>query len=321
MRGSIGLIVVGLLSAWLGLPTQAFAVPAPSANRRDTAAEPTVLHRVVWDQYEKRGTHLWSANPDGSDRRRIYTRPKGFVEEITLNRQGTVAAVSPLTLSADRAALVLVDVLGERPSRNLIEDHPKIYFVGGIGWSPSGRKLVFEGAVEKRPGDLQAYLFTIRRDGTGLRSALALGRITDDNAVELDNALVWTSEGIFHYDQEGLHRLRHGRDRVVLTGVTRQAVSGDGTWLFMERPRGQSSVLWRMHPGGSGLEKLYRMNTPGSGYTFAWQPSYDGSRMLSMLEGVAPTYEYRLIAHDATHAPLSTDSVLPFTGVAANTWN
>jgi len=308
---------VGLTLCTLAAAPAASAVP-PSGARR---SEPTVLHRVVWDQYEKRGTHLWSANPDGTDRRRIYTRSKGFVLEVTLNRQGTEAALAPLVMSAERAALIVVDVLGERPSANLIEDHPEIYFVGAIGWSPSGRKVVFEGAVEEGPGDLRSYLFTVRGDGTGLRRVLALGRITDDDVTELDNALAWTREGIFHYAQDGLHRFRHGEDPVVLTGVSRQAISGDGRWLFVERLRRQRSALWRMHPDGSGMEKLYASNAPGSAYVWSWQPSYDGERTLSVINDVDPPNSYRPVVHDATHAPLATDPLLPFTGVGAITWN
>ena len=325
MRRCVGLVMAGALLAVGLLPApSASGVPAPPGHR-DT----TVLHRVVWDQYEKRGTHLWSANPDGSDARKIYERPKGFVVDITLNRQGTEAAVAPLVLSAARMPLVVVDVMGQASPRNVLADHPEIYFVGGIGWSPNGRRLVFQGAVEVRPGDLEQFLFTVGRDGAGLRRILALGRITDNSATEIDNSLTWTAEGIFHYDRRGLSRWRHGHDRLVLGHVRRQAVSGDGSWLFLERSRGQDLAVWRMHPDGTGLERLYALNAPGYGYesapdenyTYSWQPSYDGSRMLSWLDGVAPTYQPRVVEHDATRAPLATDPTLPFSDVGAITWN
>jgi hypothetical protein len=313
------MLIVGLLPVSPASPASP-ASGAPAPTSRDDRGT-TVLHRVVWDQYEKRGTHLWSANPDGTDARKIYERPKGFVLDITLNRQGTEAAVSPTVLSAARTALVVVDVMGEAPSRNVIARHPEIYFVGGIGWSPNGRRLVFEGAVEVRPGDLEQFLFTVRRDGTGLRRVLALGRITEDSAGVIDNSLTWSPEGIFHYDEKGLHLLRHGRDRLVLGNVHRQAVSGDGNWLFLGRTHGQDRSVWRMHPDGTGLERLFDLGSPGSGFALSWQPSYDGSRLLSLLEPVPPDYEERVVVHDATQAPSALDQTLPFNGVSAITWN
>ena len=326
MRLCAGLVLAGAVLAVGPLPAPpASGVPAPPRVDRDT----TVLHRVVWDQHERRGTHLWSANPDGTDARKIYERHTGFVTGITLNRQGTEAAVAPTVLSADHAALVVVDVLGAATPVNLLEDHPEIYSVGAIGWSPSGRKLAFEGAVRSGPRDLATYLFTVRRDGGGLRRVSALGHIADPSEIGLHYSLAWTASGIFRYDGVGLHVLRHGRDSLVLRGAIRLAISGDGEWLFVERRRGQRYALWRMHPDGSALERLYALNAPGygyvsapdEGYTYYWQPSYDGSLMLSQLDGVAPTFEARVIAHDATRAPAAADVVLPFTTIGAITWN
>ena len=65
---------IGLLAAAFLLVT---AAPAPAVAARPAHPRPEVLHRVVSDQYEKKGTHLWSADPDGSDARRVYVRPQG----------------------------------------------------------------------------------------------------------------------------------------------------------------------------------------------------------------------------------------------------
>jgi len=318
------------LVATLGLTFSALAaVPAVSAAAPPPGGErggPNVLHRVVWDQYQKRGTHLWSANPDGSDARKIYTRARGFVAQISLNRQGSEAAVAPVVLSGTRAALVVVDVLGRSAPRNLLVDHPEIYAVGGIGWSPNGRRLVFEGAVGEPSHGLTAHLFTVPRDGGAVQELCSLGPIEDRSAIGLHTSLAWTPAGIFHYDQHGLHRFRAGRDPVVLRAVIGEAVSGDGQWLYIERRHGPEYAMWRMYPDGSRLARLYALNYPGfgyvsapdEGYTYYWHPSYDGAQMLSQLDG---TDGALVLVHEATRGPLETDPVLPFSSIGSITWN
>jgi hypothetical protein len=305
------------------------AAPSPADTARPVAARKSVLHRVVWDQTKKKGTHLWSANPDGSDPRRIYVRRTGFVTDIALNRQGTEAAVAPAVPSAERAALIVVDVLGRFEPENLLADHPEVRAVTTIGWSPDGRALVFEGAVGRTPHDLSSYLFKIDRDGGRLRRLQPLGRIEDRAELVQDTPLAWTEAGIFHYDERGLHRFRAGNDPVVLRGVVGQAVSGDGRWLYVERRHGRRYAMWRLHPDGTEPERLYPLNYPGygyqsapeQGYTYYWQPSYDGRTMLSALDGTAPPFLPMTIAHAATQRPTSNDPVLPFSTFGAITWN
>ena len=315
MRRSIGLLV----AAALLVP----ATPAPAVTPRPDTPRAEVLHRVVWDQYETKGTHLWSANPDGSDARKIYVRPVGFVEDVTLNRQGTEAAVAPVALRATRAALVVVDVMGGSRPQNLLADHPEIYFVGGIGWSPSGHKLVFEGSIDHGSAGLHEYLFTVRRDGTRLRRIAALGRITEVDPGVISNALAWTRSGVLYRDRAGLQLLSHGKTRTLVPGRFRQQITGDGTWLYLERLRNGRQEFWRLHPDGSGVELLYRMGEPGDGhpYVYDWAPSYDGSQMLSYLDTGGYASEYHVVTHDATRAPSSTDPTLPFSGIGAITWN
>lgn len=317
MRGWPGLLVAAALLAPLAPASAVRPEPRPSA--------PTVLHRVVWDEYQRSGTHLWSANPDGSDRRRIYVRRTGFVNNITLNRAGTQVAVAPVVLSADRAALVVVDVLGRSRPRDLLADHPEVRAVGGVGWSPDGRHVVFEGAIGD-PDDLEAALFTVRRDGGSLRRVASIGPIGDVADIVLHTSLAWTPAGIFYYDDSGLHRFRAGESPVVLRGVVGEAISGDGSWLYVERRHGGEYAMWRMHPDGSGLERLYPFNYPGygyesapdEGYTYYSQPSYDGTQMLAQLDGPAGAL---VLAHQATRAPLATDPALPFSSIGAISWN
>ena len=284
---------------------------------------------MVWDQDAKRGVHLWSANPDGSDPRRIYVRRVGFVSSISLNRRGTEAAVAPTVLSADRAALVVIDVLGGVKPQNLLVDHPEVRAVTSIGWSPNGRALVFEGTVGRASGHLTGYLFKIDRDGGRLRRLEPLGPIDDPVELVQDTPLAWTTSGIYHYDEEGLHRFRAGRDPVVLRGVVGQAVTGDGQWLYVERRHGRKYAMWRLHPDGTGLDRLYPLNypgygdasAPGQGYTYYWQPSYDGATMLSQLDGVTSPYLPMVVAHPATRSPEVGDSVLPVSTFGAVSWN
>ena len=308
---------LGLLAASAVL-APASAAPAVAARPETSRAD--VLHRVVWDQYEKKGTHLWSANPDGSDARPVYVRPLGAPYGISLNRQGTEGAVAPLVLSATRSALIRFDVMGEGESQNLIADHPEIYYVGAIGWSPNGRKLAFEGGVEVRPDVRRVLLYTVHRDGTHLRRIVSLGDPRRNET--LNEKLAWVPEGILFTDSWGLELLSHRHVERVLGGVQSLAISGDAGWLYVRRWKHGHNELWRLHPDGSGVERLFAYPDPGSGFLLDFQPSYDGSELLSWVEGTQATnFQDTAVVHDPTRPPQPGDQVLPITHLGAVSWN
>lgn len=323
-------VLTALLAAVL-TTTLAPATAPPVQAARPDRADGEVLHRVVWDEGRRNGTHLWSAEPDGSDPRPVYEHPTRFLRNVALSRQGSEAAIATIAPGGRRgASLVVVDVLGQAPPTDLLAQHPEVQMVSAVGWAPSGDALAFVGAVRRGPKPFASGLFRIDRDGGGLRRLQPLGPVRHLGELDLGSNLAWTARGVFHLDQQGvLHRFRAGKDRVALRGVTRLAVSGDGAWLFLERRRARRYAMWRMHPDGTGLERLYALNRPGygyesapdQGYTYVFQPSYDGSTMLSQLDAVPPATWSTAVTHPATRAPSPADAVLPFDTLGAITWN
>lgn len=331
MRRALAVVplVAALLATGAPPPAQAVEVVDAVGATSPARTKAQVLHRVVWDEGRKNGVHLWSARPDGSDKRKIYQRRNSFVTVIALNRRGAAAAVAPVVGEDRPAELVVVDVLGRARTVDVLTDHPEIRAVSAVGWSPSGRALVFKGAVGPTEDSLEGYLFRVDRDGGRLRRLVPLGGPVNPYVIEQETPLVWTRDGIFHHDEEGLHRVRAGRDRVVLDGVVGQAVSGDGTWLYVERLRRARYAMWRMHPDGTGLERLCPLNhpylgydsAPGQGYTYQFQPSHDGRTMLSQLDRSQTDIEPVTLAHPAMRGPVKGDRVLPVGSFGPITWN
>jgi len=284
---------------------------------------PLIVHRVVWDAaLDREGpkTQLFSAGLDGSDRRPVYKGAKNWVLDLTLSRDGRWVALAPMRMSLRRAPLVVANVLtGEH--RNLLAGNRLIDHVGGIGWAPDGRRLVFEGMYGAGPRRM-TWLWTVRRDGSGLRRLPNSGQPIDVNQVTISNSLAWTPEGIFFRAPEGLMRVRDGRVRLVARGVFRLRISGNGRWLFYERSRRSSliSSLWRMHPDGTGQQRLIARTRPHPrlGYLTSLVPDYSGRRLLTVADGPNSHLPHPPlnIVHDSSRAPRLTDQRLGFTGGA-----
>ena len=209
---------------------------------------------------------------------------------------------------------------------NLLEGNRLIDHVGGIGWAPNGRRLVFEGTYgtgERRT----TYLWTVRRDGSGLHRLADLGPPDADRAV-ISNSLAWTPEGIFYLGPEGLMRVGNGVERLVARGAFTEYISGNGRWLFFERTRrlGGVASLWRMHPDGSGLQRVIAQTRPHPrlGYLTSMVPDFTGSQLLTVAHGTDGPVPHGPVSyvHDATRAPRPGDATLDFTaGAYTVTWN
>jgi dipeptidyl aminopeptidase/acylaminoacyl peptidase len=217
-----------------------------------------VLHRVVWDEFlsHRHGIHLWSANADGSHAHRIYTSHRGFTTELTLDRSGRRVAFAPCCRD-DRPELVVVPVGGGHVLEPLAH-HPQFYFVGGIGWSPHGSRLVFEGEINRHQHLTQA-LWTVRPDGSGLHRMLRLPdpRIDDSGPNE---ALAWTRDGVLYCQAGSLRIAHHGRSRVLIRGdVFSVRISGDGRHIVTERdnPLTVRSSIWYGDADGTHQRRLW----------------------------------------------------------------
>ena len=250
----------------LGGPAGATVASAPPDAR--SAASELSQRRVVWDEYRKdrRGIHLRTARGDGSGRHRVYDSDHGFTLDLALDRGATRVAFVPCCRK-DLPILVVVPLGGGRP-REPLAKHPEIYYVGGIGWSPDGRRLAFEGLVLDGHGGSTTWLMTIRSDGSDLRRIVLLPREDPDEPFT-NQALAWTTRGILYSDGSDLRVARAGSTRVVMPRVVFVHPSGDGRHLLVTRPAADGRYrgeLWLAAPDGSDRQRIYRFpKEPGQG--------------------------------------------------------
>jgi len=212
----------------------------------------------VWDEVEpgRRGIHLRSADIDGSDQRRVYVSNLGFTTDLSLDRRGRRVAFAPCCRNR-LPRLVVARVMGGRIWKPLAR-HPEFYFVGGIGWSPHGTRLVFDGDTDVH-GRLAAGLWTVRLDGTGLRRLLQLPPPRRDQG-PINEALAWTSRGILYCDRGALRIARHGHSRVLFRHAYSVHISGDGRHIVTEH-FGRASLrqsIWYGDADGTHQRRLWR---------------------------------------------------------------
>ena len=127
----------------------AAAHTSPPGAHASVRTTPRVLHRVVWATPNVAGIHLTSAKVGGSGLRHIYNSKSGAVLYLSLDRQGRRVAFAPW-FTEDRDPLPVMEVvpvLGGKVKKPLASYPSKFDWVAGIGWSPSGRRLAFEGGV------------------------------------------------------------------------------------------------------------------------------------------------------------------------------
>ncbi len=229
VRWAVAAALVGCVLTAVGAGS---SVASPGAPGRGAPA--AVVHRVVWDQFlpGRNGVHLWSANVDGSDASPIYTSHRGFITELTLDRRGRRVAFAPCC--RDRLPRLVVAPVAGGPAQRPLAHHRQFDRVGGIGWSPHGSRLVFEGFTD-RHDRLAAALWTVRPDGSGLHRMLRLPSPRTGDS-HLNEALAWTRDGIVYAEGGALRVAQHGRSRVLIRGgVYAARISGDGRHIVTER--------------------------------------------------------------------------------------
>lgn len=259
---------------------------------------------------------VMSARLDGSDRRVLLKRSRGWVVELQLDREGRRVAFAPFRTKR-RAGLLVVGVRGGTP-RDVLADVRRFEVVSGLGWSPNGRRLAFEGTIERGGGN-QTYLWTIHRDGSHLKRRIPL------QPRSTSPSLPWTSKGIIYPHGQSIRLLRPGGDsELLLRNASDPRTSGDGRWMVVYRitDRDRTSV-WRCRPNGSNLQRLSAYPDPEVGYLPTVTPSFDGRSLLSPAD--LPSNggsDFRTIIWDAGKPPSDYDRVLRFTrGSFVVTWN
>lgn len=273
LRSSWGRLVAAALTA----VTAVGLAPLPVS-----AATDQVERRVVWDDDTPRrpGLHLFSAELDGSGRQRLFTSKKGFATALVLDRRGRRVAFAPCC-QASLPLLVVVPVLGGKALRPLAR-HPAFYFVGGIGWSPDGRRLVFEGDTD-RGGVLRSALWTVRPDGSGLRRLLRLPAPRSNRSF-INDALGWTRAGVLYSDGHRLRVASGGTSTVLLRRVRSVRVSGNGRRMVLLRPTRNGAWWWVGNVDGSGLRRVAPFASADRDRTSYWTvtPGFGGGSVLAV---------------------------------------
>ena len=304
----------------------AAAHTSPPGAHASVRTTPLVLHRVVWATPNVAGIHLTSAKGGGSGLRHIYNSKSGAVLYLSLDRQGRRVAFAPW-FTDDRDPLPVMEVvpvLGGKVKKPLASYPSKFDWVAGIGWSPSGRRLAFEGGTLNRR-HVHSALWTVRLNGTGLHRILTLPSPKGDPGTS-EGPLVWTRHGIMYVsDSHDLRIVRHGASRLVLRHVFAVRISGNGQHIVTWRAigPGHPESIWYGDPDGTRQHRMARWPWPNSGTAppgaapgyYDATPNHDGSRILAERD-VGPVVWWK-----KAQSP-KTASVIPVAGKNYPvTWN
>jgi hypothetical protein len=281
VKRTLGVLLIALaMFLGVGAATSAGA----GTGTHDRAGGRPVLHRVVWDQDipDRSGVHLRVADPDGSHAHQIYASHRGFTTALSVDRRGRRVAFAPCCRSR-LPRLVVVPLSGGR-ARQPLRHHPGFFFVGGIGWSPHGSRLVFEGEKSRPHGQIAAALWTVLPDGSGLHRVLRLPDPTTDESVP-NVALAWTRLGILYCEGDALRLAHHGRSRLLLRGAFSVRISGDGRHIVTERYNRSTyrASIWYGDADGTRQHRLWlgpgatTSHAPRYGYPV---PDFHGRRLL-----------------------------------------
>lgn len=268
---TVAVTLLGLLLLGLAAPVQA-AEAGPE--------KPAVLHRIVWADATRvnPGMHIRSMERDGAGVRAVYDWPHGFTLDLSLDRTGRRVAFSPCCRTA-LPLLVVAPVLGGK-AREPLKKGAHIDFVGGIGWSPNGKRIAFEGFSGPTESRVTT-IWTVRPNGKGLRRVLDIPSPGPHEVVSNDH-LAWTGNGILYSDGEDLRAARSGQSSLVMQNVHGVRISGDGRRLVLDRVKSGRRSVWMSRPDGTHRRKLFVQGEPGEGTLYLGvAPSYDASELLA----------------------------------------
>jgi len=270
--------VAGICATLVGLVLGLGGAPAKALDaERD---EPTVIHRVVWADSARAdpGIHIRSMEVDGSDLRSAYDWPHGFTLSLSLDPAGRRAAFAPCCRKT-RPLLVVAPVKGGKALEPL-KKSARYDAVSGIGWSPNGKRIAFEGL--SGPSDARlATIWTVRPNGKGLRKVLTRALPGPDRPA-FNETLAWTPDGILYSDGKDLRSARPGRSTLVMKNVFGVRSSGDGSRLVLDRYTKDKRSVWMSDPDGTNRRKLLVQGDPGEGTLYLdVSPSYDATELLA----------------------------------------
>jgi len=273
---------------------------------------------VVWDDFVKgrKGIHLRAAHTNGSDAARIYDSVNGFTLELSLDPGSRWVAFSPCCRDT-LPRLVVASTDGGRTKEPLAHQR-QFHSVGGIGWSPNGKQIAFEG-YSGPEGQVKRAIYTIRPSGRGLRHVLDLP-LTEDGPAS-NEALAWSRNGILYSDGQDLRIAQGGTSRLVLPRATSVRISGDGRRIVTVRPVQGERTLWVGRPDGSHQRQVATLTAPPSApFYSSITPDHGGTHLLAFRLTNEPGDSGSVVIWTVGESPASAE-VLSMHSVAAVTWN
>jgi Tol biopolymer transport system component len=259
-----------LIAIVLGLTVMGGALPAAATDQPDNGRIAFGKYDPVLDDYS-----LWTANPDGTHRKRLTHMPTYFSDWSPDGRKIVFEYAG-----ATGIHIGMVDANG----RNLRQ----LTFADGLQaapkWSPDGRWIVFE-ASPLPPGEpgFSTSIWIMRADGTGARQLthngfnvegvfspdgrrIAFARITNDEE---------GIEALYVMDRDG----SHVRRLVAPTrGLEHPDWSPDGRWITFNIAQAPNAGVLAIRPDGKGLRTIRRSDNRFELFKPVWSP--DGRKLL-----------------------------------------
>jgi TolB protein len=163
-----------------------------------------------------------------------------------------------------RLGIAIID-LDKGTERSVVENAAEAGQDHFARWAPNGRKLVFWRGRE-RPGGVQAAVFVVRVDGTGLRRLTPWGRLAGDPDWSADGRrIVFTTRPLVDFPDAGQSELYTVRPNGTgLRRVTSYGPNGPRATQPRWTPDGKAILYTRTNQTGFPRH-IYVINADGTG--------------------------------------------------------
>ena len=299
MSRAVGMLAIFSLVAGCGGGAAARPSSTPSSSHSAAASPPAsgigVASLTGWILFTRAGAQyqdetIFTANANGTDVRRITEPGKTCCPAWSPDgRHILIAAGAP-------DGRVTTGIIGPDGSGERVLPLPRGTLQLGPGaWSPDSKWIAFEGWNDSKPGRQGIYYGPASGAGRIIRLTHAPGDLHDrPAAVSPDGSKVFffrpvpgfpsygnDLEGslfVVGTNGKGLHRVTPAHLPVEVVGNAGGRLSVDGRWLVFT----SAGVIWKIHPNGTGLTKVFHDPKGRLAITPTWSP--DGRYILFGLD-------------------------------------